>query len=152
MPDPAARLVAAVEAHVEIVRKSWTGTKYPGFHAFVLAHGRAFVPRPLPRGYRRGAVRACFENAYRLARRRGLVYVEGLAFRTGAGDVPIHHAWCVEPGGDLVIDTTWGDGDAYFGVPISLAYRKSQRGSVLDNWQAGWPLLQEGTDEAEWRV
>jgi hypothetical protein len=151
MTNPTERLIADLKAYAEMVRTSWTRTKYPGFHAFVLFHGRPCIPQELPRGYRRRQMGQCFENAYRLARRRGLVYVEGFAARHESAFAPIHHAWCVEPGSALVIDPTWGYGDAYFGVSINLAYRKAQGGCVLDNWQAGWPILQEATDESEWR-
>jgi hypothetical protein len=42
-------------------------------------------------------------------------------------------------------------GEAYFGVAINLEYRRRQAGSVLDNWQAGYPILQKTTDETDWR-
>ncbi|MCI0462778.1 MAG: hypothetical protein L0Z62_38005 [Gemmataceae bacterium] len=152
MPESLDRLIADLEAHVTLVQDSWRDAKYPGVHAFVLAHGRAYTPHALPNKYRLRLPKACFDNAYRLARGHRLIYVEGFAAKKEAAFVPILHAWCVEPGSDLVIDTTWSEvGDVYFGVPINLDYRQRQGGSVLDHWQAGYPILQAKTDEAEWR-
>jgi len=144
-------LLANLAAHAAAVKDNWRDAKYPGFHAFVLAHGRAYTAQSLPKKYKRGLSQACFVNAYRLARRHGLSYVEGFATSKAAAFVPTLHAWCVEPGGDLVIDTTWQTiGDVYFGVPINLAYRERQGGCVLDYWEAGYPILQQTTAEEDW--
>jgi hypothetical protein len=153
MPNSLDRLLADLEAHVAAVQDNWRDAKYAGFHAFVLAHGRAYTPQALPKKFRRGRLQACFDNAYRAARRHGLTYVEGFSALGSGAFFPILHAWCVEPGSHLVIDRTWGTpGEIYFGVPINLEYRKGQAGSVLDNWQAGYPILQKTTDDAEWRL
>jgi len=78
--------------------------------------------------------------------------VEGFSFSQCSCAFHIHHAWCVEPNSRLVIDNTWEKpGAVYFGVPFNLAYRKSQKGSVLDNWQARYPILHQSADESEWR-
>lgn len=67
---------------------------------------------PLPR-------KQCFKNAFVLASSNpgGLAYVEGLALTSG---IPLHHAWCVDPDGN-VIEPTWPDlGQAYFGVALDI--------------------------------
>jgi hypothetical protein len=145
-------LIGELASHAAAVRANWRDAKYPGFHAFVLAQGREYTPQVLPKKYRRGRLQACFDNAYRAARRHGLIYIEGFAALGSGPFFPILHAWCVEPGSHLVIDRTWGKpGEVYYGVPINLEYRKRQAGSVLDNWQAGYPILQKTTAESEWR-
>ena len=118
---------------------------------FVLANGRPFTPQPKPKGIRTGSFQQCFDNAYRLARRRNLIYVEGYAVRM-IGDwrsYEVHHAWCSTPDG-LVIDNTWNEGLEYFGVPLDLEFvehirETSDEFSALENWKLGHPVLWSGT-------
>lgn len=81
---------------------------YKGDGDLVLCEGQPFrsVPWTTWRGsgYRRGKKRECFKNAFELAWRHDLDYVEGFA-STGLLAVP--HAWCALPGDDRVIDPTW---------------------------------------------
>jgi hypothetical protein len=84
----------------------------------VLDHGREFESQPRPKGFRRrGASQACFYNAYRLAEKHGLAYVEG--FGLGLSGVLIHHAWCLDEAAK-VIDTTWDRPEScyYYGIPF----------------------------------
>lgn len=62
----------------------------------------------------RGLMGQCYHNAWDLAQRDGMIYVEGYACK---GDIPLpmHHAWCVDASG-RVHDATWADGHSYFGV------------------------------------
>lgn len=98
----------------------------------------------------------CFDNAYRLARRRKtLRYVEGYAMSV----IPMYHAWCITAD-NVVVDPTWEltasivrpSCDDYFGVPISLATAKRVRSSrcvaVLDNYVGKYPMLREPYDVA----
>lgn len=124
---------------------------------FVLVNGRPFTPQLRPTGIRTGGFRQCFDNAFRLARRRKLIYVEGYAIRgfDGWRCHPVLHAWCSTSDG-LVVDNTWKDGLEYFGVPIDLAFLQQTREtsgqfSVLDNWEQGYPILRSGTAVWQYR-
>lgn len=82
---------------------------------FLLLHGQQFAPGGKVR--RRATPKQCFMNAYKLADRKGLVYVEGLATHI----IPTEHAWCLDPASGRIIDPTWSDtGLDYFGVPIPM--------------------------------
>src|SRR5262245_31854660 len=83
-------------------------------HEFVLKFGRPFEPQPLPPQYEMRRPRAAFANATFLAVTQNLRYVEGFAITQGVSPL-CHHAWCVDEN-DQVIDATWGEGGAYFGV------------------------------------
>jgi hypothetical protein len=80
------------------------GYRFCCIEEFVCEYGREFAPAPLPDRLRKGLPRHCYHNAYHLARKHGLVYVEGYA----AGLIPVLHAWCCAPGSTQVIDPTWG--------------------------------------------
>ncbi len=122
------------------------GRPYAGKVEFILKHGRAFEWRPLPRGVRRGAMRHCWENAYRLAVRKPdlFTYVEGYAINTSLALGPVEHAWCID-GKGLVVDPTWEEGADYFGVPFRAEYL-TRVGLVagcglIENEEMGFPLL-----------
>jgi hypothetical protein len=138
------------------------GYTYTGLADLLLKHGRFFQPQLLPKSYRLRPPRACFDNAYRLAKKSAgrLRYVEGVA----AASLPeeswqpvVHHAWCVDAQ-DCVVDVTWPSlGLAYFGVVMSLdrvgrtRSRDARPGelvcdhatSVLDDWGRRWPVYKE---------
>ena len=136
------------------VRSDWL---YHNPEHFVLENGRPFTPQPRPKGIRTGDFRQCFDNAFRLARRRKLVYVEGYAIR-GWDDwqsLPVLHAWCSTPDG-LVVDSTWKDGLEYFGVPLDLGYversrETSDQFSVLEDWEHLYPILRDRTTDWKYR-
>ena len=87
-------------------------------------HGVHFpnVLPKLPKGVKKGKPKACYENAYWLARKcpDKYIYVEGCA----VGIIPAIHAWCITP--DLkVVDPTWrgtlfAKDTAYFGIPMDI--------------------------------
>lgn len=126
---------------------------YAGMYDFVLREGTWFDPPTGPLEYQRGAPRMCFGNAIVLAATRGLRYIEGFALSPLG--LPIHHAWNLDPAGQ-VVDTTWGlwaggrclipMGLAYVGVEFAVerADEATWNGdaSVLDDWNRGWPLMQ----------
>ena len=124
-------------------------------HAFVLARGERFVSEPLTEreaeivraavGRKTFAPKACFHNAQKILfadESERLTYVEGFGGR-------IHHGWLAI--GRKVIDPTWGSRDVeYFGVRFSRDVVKAstspQCASLLDDWQAGWPILSTPSD------
>ena len=94
MPNSLDYLLSDLAAHAARVRENWRDAKYPGFHAFVLAHGRAYSPLALPKKYRRGQPKACFEQMLTAYAKRHvrLIYVEGFAASQAAAFVPTLHA------------------------------------------------------------
>ena len=87
---------------------------------FLLAEGKGYEvpPRQLPRKWRRlkGKARECFVNAANAAiMHEELTYCEGYGFIEPFTELPIHHAWLIGPGGE-VIDPTWPDAAGYLGV------------------------------------
>jgi hypothetical protein len=123
---------------------------------FVRRYGQFFKPSFLPTRFRRGRFAACFASAYRMAVRHKVTYVEGYAI---SHKQHAHlHAWCVDDC-DNVLDRTWADGRAYFGIPFKTAFLRNVIASrrragdvyfgLLDDWEAGWPLIQNLADSPE---
>ena len=122
---------------------------YAGKEDLLLRHGRFFTPQPRPGRYRQRRAKACFYNAFMLAQKTGLRYVEGVAIGNIRLNYPVHHAWCVDDD-DCVVDATWANpGLAYFGVEFAIQRvareprDKSTFGSLLDNWAQDYPVLRE---------
>lgn len=122
---------------------------------FVLEHGHAFDPSPLPARFGRPLRNGrCFINSIRATLTHGLTYVEGYA----CGIIPVLHAWCID-GDGVVLDFTWGEeiAQSYFGVPVSTPFlydytiKHPESGSVIDNWRAGWPMLDGTYKPEEWK-
>jgi hypothetical protein len=119
------------------------GWKYSCMEDFVLANGRLFTYKPLPKKIKRGEMKLCYMNAYHLVMAKPeLIYVEGFA----AGIIPTAHAWCVDRKG-RVYDPTWQDGQEYFGVPFDPIFvletiAKREHYGVIDDWENKWPLIQ----------
>jgi hypothetical protein len=127
---------------------------------FLLQHGRFFAPQRLPQGIKKGPERQCFENAGKVATRRGssLFYVEGFAL----GVIPVHHAWASDTEGN-VYEVTWQTRDrteediaatAYFGVPFNAdfvlrAMSETKRWGILDDVKREWPVLRGEYEPAE---
>jgi len=114
---------------------------------FILRHGRAFEWRALPRGVGMGSPRLCFDNATRLALRapRRYTYTEGYAINRLVAGNPVAHAWCIDQEG-FVVDRTWDNGAAYFGVPFRVEYVRLIRTftkdyGLINNEEMDYPLL-----------
>jgi len=107
-------------------------------------------------------MKACYANSYRMLKRHGtahdLTYVEGWSLW---GSAVFAHAWCVDRD-DGVLDRTLNC-EAYCGVPFARRYvvsvieARRRAGDLyfglIDDWEAGWPLLRELADRPErWRA
>jgi hypothetical protein len=109
-----------VEAMVQIQRAIYSDQLiYCGMEEIVLASGQFDIAQPLPAGFNVGRMKECFRNAF-LLMLEGYTYVEGIAM-TESALFPIHHGWCVDTN-NRVLDTTWSDGVAYFGVHLSQGF------------------------------
>lgn len=96
---------------------------------FILAAGQEYDSRLMEHRFGRGMQHACYRNAFELALAYPdeLIYCEGRALSCGL--VPVEHAWCVTPDGQ-VVDTTWqGDEQDYVGVCFATEW--------LRGWTAG---------------
>jgi hypothetical protein len=111
-----------------IVRMLATRERADPAAQILLAHGVWMAPMTLPMEYKPMPLGLCFQNAQRLAKRRGLRYCEGMATaRLCSGSLfPCEHGWCLDAEGQ-VIDPTWASVDhgqqpaAYLGIEIPLA-------------------------------
>ena len=135
------KLRSALETLRNASGKLTGGYYYTGPADFILREGRFFDPKSLPTRIISGEVRRCFLNARRVTRVHGFSYVEGYALH--ANDIAILHAWNVDADG-CVVDTTWiPSGKAYIGVAFPASVVTKWKGSLIDNWENGWPLLQK---------
>ncbi len=115
---------------------------------WVLAHGRPFKWRPLPRPWRRGTIRQCYANTLAAASGpKAITYVEGYC---AAAALPVLHAWGLDKSGGVLELTLRPEftlqTPTYFGVPIRTDFveemhEKSGRYGVIDAWEIGYPLL-----------
>lgn len=116
--------------------------KYSCLEEFILSNGKAMGDRSIESDkYKKGTMKECFKNAYRLASSKGFKYCEGYA----TSIIPTLHAWCLDEKGN-VIDVTWKNGRDYFGVIFPMSYIHkvhAARGKygVMDNYEQGFPLL-----------
>jgi hypothetical protein len=89
-------------------------------YALLAEHGKAYtetVPAP-----KLGTTKQCYTNAFHGAMDNDdLTYVEGLASTKTIPGFPVEHAWNVNKQGQ-VVDPTWNDGSAYFGIPFKTDY------------------------------
>jgi hypothetical protein len=86
---------------------------------FFLECGQFFGAQALPKGYRRGKVKECYDNSFTLAiSRTGLRYCEGFVVVQLGNDsaTDIEHGWCVTPDGKVIDVTLRKPGLCYFGV------------------------------------
>lgn len=120
---------------------------------FVARLGKEYTYAPLPKRVKRMTPQMCFYNAMKLAISKKLTYVEGYcAIETLP--LAIHHAWCCEPGSNVAIDPTAEHARYFFGVPFKLEvikekYKRAESCmSLLDDWEAGFPLLRMTEAEA----
>ncbi|MBN9747765.1 hypothetical protein DMP23_43095 [Amycolatopsis sp. A1MSW2902] len=102
-------------------RRGW---RYPTQFDLLLDEGRWFAP-PTHGDADPNAAQICYAASTRLARRRGLAYVEGYALaEVGESLQVMEHAWCSTTEG-VAVDPAWGagGGKAYLGIAITEAFR-----------------------------
>lgn len=91
--------------------------RYSDVTKFILEHGELMAEfSPQHADFPRGQMGECYSNAGRAANGKRLRYVEGYAV-PGTIPFPMMHAWLVDEEG-RIIDPTWPDGAAYYGVII----------------------------------
>lgn len=103
------------------VRQLLQDTAARGDHiaSLALEFGLPWARADLPNDVQNGQVGRCFWQTFQLALQRPerFTYVEGYAFN--GRPIPIHHAWCVDDGGN-VADPTWNIAPTavYAGIPF----------------------------------
>lgn len=123
---------------------------------FLREHGKFFDPQPFPKEIRKGTIKVCFANSYRLLKRHGkrlgLAYCDG--YTSSANGHCYLHAWCVDHHCRVYDPTrTWMVNSAYFGVAFNTDYvintiKERETGGdlyfgFLDDWAKGHPLIRE---------
>lgn len=92
------------------------------FSTFLLTYGNFYNPAPLPPEIKPGEKRECYMNAALLAIEYPdrFMYCEGYAV-SAVVPMAIGHAWVLDiENNNAVVDNTWDDGMAYFGVAITI--------------------------------
>ncbi|WIN00090.1 hypothetical protein ACTOB_003771 [Actinoplanes oblitus] len=146
-----AALVAFARAHIEFVdahHRGPQGWRYATKEHLLLDIGRLHTAGPLPDGIDKMPDQFCYSNAAAVARRRGLLYAEGIAAFSVSGTVCcLAHGWCVTTDG-IAIDPTWdpGTGLAYLGVAISdeSLWPTEENFGVFDDYARVSSLLANG--------
>jgi hypothetical protein len=141
-------------------RKSWwldfdpRSWDYCGPSHFILHRGQSWICQPRPEKFVLGKPGQCVQASLKLAMKHPeLFYVEGVAF--GPCGLAAH-AWTVDKYW-RIIDPTWEVGESfYFGVAFKTSYIRQVcvrgfRGSIIWNWQDGWPLLR-GLSPQIWKA
>lgn len=144
----------ASAASTRVTREGRPGREYASCEEFVLLNGTMWRYQAKPGNVRWGTEQACYQNVYRLVNDTpGRLYVEGYAT---TGIMPVNHAWVGQPKSGTVLDNTWqprrlGQSDPRFWEYLGIAFdflwvmgqvmRMGRYGSIIDNWQADWPLL-----------
>lgn len=120
---------------------------------FLRERGIPMAGEPLPPDMAFGKPRHAFRNAWNLTLKGAVDYWEGYAWDSVCGDLPFHHAWCVDRRTGAVRDTTWQDTarTVYLGVHVptgALLTNLEESGvfGVLDKGHG----FEHGTAEAIW--
>lgn len=105
-------------------------------------------------GYHRlhGPPKHCFRNAALAAQLVPiLTYCEGYV----SSVIPVLHAWCLSPEGEVVELTLEKPGSDYFGIPFQLSFlvqqlQKNRSYGLLDQWENGNELISGRYPKAMW--
>lgn len=146
-------LIRTIRSEIECRRQIPSTRDFNGYLCpshLAIEWGKEYEPQELPNKYPKGVPQYCFSNSFKAAREYGLVYVEGFAALDDL-PLPIHHAWCVEPGSNKVIDVTTTKIAYYVGIPFKLSALKKHTTkdnmSILDQWEKRFPLLHMSDQE-----
>lgn len=132
---------------------------------FALEHGYYWKldPSVLPNGLGPQPLGECHISAQKLAcNAEGISYLQGALYVEGYVSnpvIPILHGWNLLADGSAV-DVTFasnapGGIREYFGVPFTTRYvletilKAEANLSLIDNWEASWPLLSATAEELE---
>jgi hypothetical protein len=142
----AGRLPESAEAVVRQMGENFTRMGARTLYAWILPYASAHEPLPaLPRGVRRGEMKQCFENAFKVAAAQWTKrwkYAEGFAI--GASGIIIHHAWALDEQ-ERAVEVTWKQpGSSYFGIPIEVPTARS----IIMKYGV-WGLLPHGIKDLE---
>ncbi len=163
----------SVIEYLEMLKKTQNmkGTAYSGPADFILKHGKQYesaeltpeemdILKDVLDGQCRYKAKQCFYNAQSIGLGGTIGYVEGVADSIG---LPMPHAWNTING--KVIDMTWKmnndnqpvvgiipEGWEYFGVKlpnkmINKMWSTGQSNAMIDDWESGFPLLQQVFEE-----
>jgi hypothetical protein len=119
------------------------------WYTLVANQGSVYRGAPQDHGFPPGEKKECFSNALHLALEKHLLYAEGYATHQKLGGVPIEHAWCVSPDGE-VVDTTWSYPDAVY---IGLVFHPVKAARIvkkLGTYGIGSSLYRD-RDGSAWR-
>lgn len=147
-----ARAWAEMMASAERQFNHQEGWAYAGPASYVLANGREFTGRPLPRGIKRGTPKQCFKNATDLVLMHPTWhYVEGYVWSVTC-PIGIEHAWAIDEQGEVVDNTLRATEQSnYFGVVYDrdtyLRYvaRTSYYGVMGGDYRAAIEVVKTGS-------
>jgi len=123
------------------------GVPYTCIEHFVHTHGKRFHRR-LPGDGK--ADRRCYYNATWMAiENPDLHYCEGFALSM----IPVPHAWCMDATG-AVMDPTWKEGRAYFGVVFKTSFVRDQMAVRQVYGLLEWPGMVHilKAKESDWKA
>jgi len=103
--------------YLKELKKVCSNKEHKQFYDWILTNGKLFTKTITPKEYRQ--YKLCYYNSQTLALDGEGKYYEGWG-TTKAVNFPIEHGFIVKR--NKVLDTTWRDGEIYFGIHIPIDY------------------------------